>query len=326
MVQSRRNRFVISIPHLCGVELIRQCVESAQAACGEADSIHVVTNGTTDGSIEMLKRDFPQVCIVENEYNEGFSKANNQIVRSTDSEFVLFLNSDARISPDTLDRFEKRLREHPNAGIVGAVQALDDGSTLRSYGPPPSLLNDLGLKSLVRYEPLTVAENLLDVGWPSGVAMAVRREAIDQAGAMEEDFFFYYEEAEWSHRLRHHGWRTLLDLDNPVLHEGQGTSRKFNKEAKIEGLRSQLIYFQKVHSPMWATILMVTQVTRLSINVCWQVIAIALTLGQKAAPKRRFEFQSFLLSWWLRGRPASWGLPGKRPLPSCSDTLPNEKI
>src|SRR5579862_1363354 len=122
----------------------------AETRCEYATEIIVVDNGSTDGTPEVLPREFPEVRYIRSEKNLGFAGANNRGVREASGEFVLLLNSDARLQPDSLPTAVAWMRAHPGCGVAGAQLLNPDGSRQNSIANYPSLATELLNKPLLR--------------------------------------------------------------------------------------------------------------------------------------------------------------------------------
>lgn len=306
------KRFAIIIVHRNGVDGLMQTLRHAvQAYDPSVDEIILVDNGSSDHSLAEVAAHFPQVSVIANSCNNGFARACNQGIASTASEFILLLNNDAFLPPDALKRLERDFRAHPQAGVVAGQLFGQDGERQRSHGYVPTPLSEMGL---VRRKPAPVSGDLpVEVETVVGACMAIRRAAILEAGPLDEDFFFYFEETEWCVRLRRHGWRILLDPALHVTHLKGASTRGYRREAQIEMLRSRLIFYRKVFPPLVALGLTGWRILRLAFNVLVHALALLLTLGLARRLRNKFFVYFWQLAWLAMGRPASWGLPDKCP-------------
>jgi N-acetylglucosaminyl-diphospho-decaprenol L-rhamnosyltransferase len=145
------RRFSIVIVHRNGAPMLLKALAALRAACDPGrDEIFVVDNGSEDGSADEVARAWPDVQLVRNPCNNGFARANNQAIARAQGEFVVLLNNDAFLAPDTLDRFESVFRSQPRCAVV-AGQLLDaSGNSQRSAGYVPRALDELGLRFLRR--------------------------------------------------------------------------------------------------------------------------------------------------------------------------------
>jgi N-acetylglucosaminyl-diphospho-decaprenol L-rhamnosyltransferase len=215
---------VVIVAHNSGHVLV-EAVASAVEQAG-ADRVWVMDADSTDGSVEVLQGQGEAVHVVAVP-NVGFAAANNRGIESTSSPFVLLLNPDAVLCPGALDALLATAKANPRAGIVGPLILNPDTSVqASSFGRFPSLLTSLRLRLWRITQRLLGNPNLspkaptsiASVDWVTGAAMLVRRGAINDVGPMDEGFFMYYEDIEWCHRMRDHGWEVLIEPGAHVVH------------------------------------------------------------------------------------------------------------
>jgi len=294
--------------------MLLKALAALHQACDPArDEIFVVDNGSDDGSPEQVAAAFPHVQLIRNSCNNGFARANNQAIGRAQGEFVVLLNNDAFLAADTLARFEAVFRARPRAAVV-AGQLLDsEGRPQRSAGRVPTALDELGLGFLRRAPRAPQPQQLAEVESVVGACMAVRAEAIRDAGALDSDFFFYYEETEWCHRLRRHGWQVLLEPAARVTHLKGASTRGKRRGAQIEMLRSRLTFYRKTMRAPLALVVTITRVLRLFINTLVNLAATILTFGLHARLREKTIIYLLQLAWLVLGCPEHWGLQGKCP-------------
>jgi len=205
----------------------------------------IVDNDSGDDSRQRITTAFPQVIWIQMDYNAGFSRANNAGIGICTGDAVLLLNGDTLPSGGTIGECYRRFRESDYVAV--GVQLLNsDGSHQISgnyvmrgglnYLLPLPFLGPLikGLGQLAKLEKPHVPDKvaIANVDWINGAFLMVKKWAIDEAGAMDEDFFLYAEEAEWCGRLRKLGNIGLYG-DLEVIHLQGGTATLvFGKDAK----------------------------------------------------------------------------------------------
>ena len=286
------------------------------AAVGRAsdprrDELIVVDNGSTDDSLARIQAQYPAADLIANGCNNGFARACNQAIARACGEFVLLLNNDAFLEPGALERFEQDFREHPRAAVIAGQLFGPDGRPQRSSGLVPSIWSEMGL---VRRKVASIPAGVItEVEAVVGACMAVRREAVKEAGALDEDFFFYFEETEWCVRLRRQGWQVLLDPDVHVTHLKGESTRPLRREAQVEMFRSRLLFYRKVFAPFAAAWITAWRILRLVFNAALHGLAVMLTLGLLPKLRAKAGIYMTLLSWLAIGRPEKWGLPDKCP-------------
>jgi len=294
--------------------MLLKALAALHQSCDPAqDEVWVVDNGSEDQSAETVARDWPDVRLIRNPCNNGFARANNQAIARAQGEFVVLLNNDAFLAPDALERMAAVFEKHPKAAVV-AGQLLDaEGRPQRSAGRIPTALDELGLGFLRRRPRDPRPESLAEVETVVGACMAVRRTAIQDAGSLDNDFFFYFEETEWCHRFRRHGWQVLLEPAARVTHLKGASTRGRRSGAQIEMLRSRLTFYRKTLPLPVAQVLSVYRVLRLTLNTVVHLATVGLSLGLHAGQRDKLAVYWAQLAWLARGCPWSAGLPGKCP-------------
>jgi len=305
-------RFSVVIVHRNGAQMLLKALASLMRAVGRDDEIILVDNGSTDASMKQVRAACPAVFIVENGCNNGFARACNQGLAAARGRYVLFLNNDAFLPPDALDRFAEDFSLYPKAALIGGQLVGEDGLPQRSAGVAPTFLSELGL---IRRKPPDVSNSPrpVEVETLVGACMAFRRELADSAGRLDEDFFFYFEETEWCVRLRRQGWKVMLDPRVRITHLKGVSTRAIRREAQVEMFRSRLLYYRKTMPPFLAISLSVWRVLRLFMNTVSYLLMGVLTLGLLRKVRTKLMVYLTQLTWLLIGCPASWGLPDKCP-------------
>ena len=216
---------------------LEQCLESVRRASqGLQVETFVVDNLSSDGSIAYLRERFPEVTFIENKENVGFARANNQAIRMSAGKYVLLLNPDTIVAEDTLARFIAFMDTHTDAGGAGAYMLRTNGTFApesRRGLPTPfvAFCKMSGLAALFpksrlfgRYYMRYLDENEANkIEIISGAFMFLRREALDKAGLLDEDFFMYGEDIDLSYRILKEGYANYF-LPSRMLHyKGEST-------------------------------------------------------------------------------------------------------
>jgi N-acetylglucosaminyl-diphospho-decaprenol L-rhamnosyltransferase len=201
-------------------DLLQRALNSVYASWDDRSELEVIVvdNASHDDSVAMLRTTFPDVHIIANAENRGFTGGNNQGLAAATGEFLLLLNPDTEIVADALPRMVDYIRAHPDVGMVGPQLLNPDGSVQSSRRHFPTLpvlflestwLEKLIPRKLLRhyYAQEQPDDAIQDVDWITGAAMLTRREAFAQVGGMDEGFFMYSEELDWCRRIRGAGWR-----------------------------------------------------------------------------------------------------------------------
>jgi GT2 family glycosyltransferase len=215
-------------------DLLADCV-GAVLSSPVRTQVLVSDNGSTDGSIHAVRARFgadPRLTLVENGENLGFAGGNNRVLGRAEAPYLLFLNPDCIVGPETLSRMLAFMEATPDAGMAGCVIRDPDGSeqvASRRAIPDPwiGLVRVLHLDRL--WPRLTRGHrlNLTDQPLPdrpvpveaiSGSFMLVRRSALDQVGPLDEGYFLHCEDLDWFVRFARAGWGIYLVPDVEVVH------------------------------------------------------------------------------------------------------------
>jgi GT2 family glycosyltransferase len=229
--------------------------------------VFVVDNASTDGTPEMVRREFPSVRLIASKENLGFAAGNNLALRqisnlqSPNPKYIWLLNPDTEVLPGATAALIAALDSHPRAGVAGARLLYPDGSLQHSafrfpglvqlmfeFLPFPARLYDTALNG--RYpRRLYEGEMPFSVDHPLGAAMMVRMEAIAQVGLLDGGFWMYCEEIDWCWRMRKAGWRALCVPIAQVVHHAARSSEQVRAAAFVALWRSRLRLYDKHYPP-----------------------------------------------------------------------------
>ncbi len=230
-------------------DLLQQCLEAVHATVhGLAFEVWVVDNASTDGSLAMLREEFPQVQVIENQENLGFARANNQALERCVGRYALLLNSDAFLGVGAAVALFGALQADPRAGIAGARLVYPDGRAQRSYSCLPSLLGEVG--SLLGMDKVNTRVGkkgkgeVKEVGAVSGACLLARRAMLDEIGLLDELFFMFSEEIDLCKRAWAAGWKVLHVPAAGVVHVAGGSSGLTSGRV-LQLYRGKVQYFEK---------------------------------------------------------------------------------
>lgn len=249
--------------------------------------IIVVDNASSDGTVEAIKKSFPEVRIIANKENRGFAAANNQGIEASSSEYVIFLNPDTIVHPNSLDNLIRFLDQNQDVGACGPKILNDDGTTQQSVRRFPTFRGALYRHTFFRFLRLFREQykkwlmkdfdydRQMDVDQVMGAAMIVGRSVLEEVGRMDEKFFMYYEEVDLCYRIKQTGRRVVFLPKAMITHRGERSSEQIPVERRIMMLTSMIAFFRK-HRGKFATglfnILFKTAV--ILRNICHLVIGI----------------------------------------------------
>lgn len=210
-----------------------------RATQGLEAEVWIVDNASKDGSVQMVQLRFPEVQVIVNEQNVGFSQANNQAIRQAQGEYLLLLNPDTVIAEDTLRVCVDFMENHPEAGALG-VKMIDGSGTFlpeSKRGFPSPFVAFCKTFGLSRFFPKSRFFNRYHLGYLSqdenhevdilsGAFMFMRKAALDQAGLLDEQFFMYGEDIDLSYRIQKAGFKNYYLADTQIIHyKGESTKR-----------------------------------------------------------------------------------------------------
>lgn len=219
-----------------------------------------IDNASRDDSVALLRRDFPQVQLIVNPSNVGFGRANNQALPFVTGRYVLLLNTDAFVAPDTLVKTVAYMDGHADCGILGVRLVSRDGTLQPScrFFPTPwnVFLLRTGLKRLFPGQRMVDDmawdhASTRECDWVPGCYYLVRRELIAQVGLFDPRFFLYFEEVDHCRVAKQAGWKVVYFAHTRVVHLG-GESAKSEGDLTASGkqisalqVESELLYFRK---------------------------------------------------------------------------------
>lgn len=230
--------------------------------CDSEMEVIVVDNDSKDRSAEILRREYSQIRVIENNKNVGFGRANNQALPYINGRYVLLLNTDAFVESDTIDKTVQYMDANPECGILGVKLLGRDGElqpSCRFFPTPWNIF--LGRTGLNRFFKRTKMvddmswdhASVRNCDWVPGCYYLIRKEVIDQIGLFDPRYFLYYEEIDHCFAAKRAGWKITYFPYSSVVHIG-GESAKSDGEItpsgrQVESLKveSELLYFRKNH-------------------------------------------------------------------------------
>lgn len=297
-------------------EFIIRCLEDLRSvAINNSLEVIIVDNGSIDGSSAEIRRFFPNFKLIENEKNLGFAKAVNQGLEITKAKYILILNPDTLIKNESIRILITFMEDYKDVGIAGAQLLNEDGSKQNSIANFPSLATELLNKNILRWvfpkrfpgkerqypEPIEVDSVI-------GACMMVRREAIEQVGLLDEEYFLFFEETDWCYRMKKAGWKVFHVPQAEVIHLQGKSAEKEKEKAKVEYYRSRYIFFKKNRGAFQWSILLLGLMLKLIFSfIIWGILNL-FTFFSLDRLKRKFRIYAYLLLWHLKGCPGGMGL------------------
>ncbi len=240
-------------------DVLRNCLNSVlQHAGGLNVEIIVIDNDSSDGSLKMVREEFPSVQLIANTVNAGFAKANNQGIKIAMGRHILLLNSDTIIFDDSLLRVYHYMQSLPAVGVLGCKILNKDRTLQYSCWNNPSVVSEwvMFAKTILKdcWDPWTYCKcmkywdhnSIKAVDCLSGCFLWIRKDVIDQIGMLDEDFFMYYEDFEFCYRVKHKTDFQVLYYPNvAIIHLGQMSANPENFSLAKHCFESVQQYFKK---------------------------------------------------------------------------------
>ncbi len=247
--------------------LLRQCLLSLSASTASSSpscQIIVVDNASTDGSVDMVRGDFPGVTLIANPSNSGFVQGCNQGAAASNSRYILLLNPDTEVIGDALPLMVDYMDGHPAVGVLGPRLLFPDGQVQSSRRRFPTVATAFFESTVLqqwfprhrllsRYYMLDTSDDATqEVDWVTGACMCIRREAWDQVGPLDTDLFMYSEELDWCCRAKQAGWRAVYYPEAAVVHHEGQSSGQVVAARHVYFQSSKVHYFRKHHGAFWS--------------------------------------------------------------------------
>ena len=219
---------------------LEQCLYSVRRAMqGIEGEVFVVDNNSVDGSLRMLAEKFPEVKVIANKDNVGFSRANNQAIRVSTGEYVLLLNPDTVVEDDTFSKCLAFMDAHPDAGGLGVKMVDGKGNFLPESKrglptPAAAFYKMFGLAKLFPrskrfahyYMGHLPDDETNEIEILAGAFMMMRRATLDQVGLLDETFFMYGEDIDLSYRITQGGYKNYYFPETRIIHyKGESTKK-----------------------------------------------------------------------------------------------------
>jgi N-acetylglucosaminyl-diphospho-decaprenol L-rhamnosyltransferase len=241
-------------------DLLRKCLLAIpEAVKGLSVEVWVVDNNSPDKSAQMVAEEFPEVRLIANRDNPGFARANNQAIGQCITRHIVLLNPDTEAEPGSLACMVAYLDTHSDVGAIGPKLLNTDGSLQRNGRPLPNawreFLGHSGLRRLRpgKYDDIYVYGRAdFDVVWEggqvSGACIMLPCRVIEQVGALDEEFFMFFEETEWCWRIHKAGYKVVYLPQARVVHHWMGSVRQQPRVMTARLYKSALIYYRKTGS------------------------------------------------------------------------------
>jgi N-acetylglucosaminyl-diphospho-decaprenol L-rhamnosyltransferase len=238
-----------------------QALKSLYLSSGDFElEVFVIDNASKDNSAEVIKQSFPNITLIENDTNVGFGRANNQVLSLLNGDFVLLLNTDAFVQPDTIQKSIAYMQSDVSTGILGVKLLGRDGDLQPSCRYWPTPLNIFAIRTGLNrlFKTIKMTDDLdwnpkltQNCDWVPGCYYLMRRQLINTVGLFNPIYFLYYEEVDHCLAAKKAGWNVTYFAETAVVHIG-GESAKSDGKITTSGkqlsalqVESELIFFRK---------------------------------------------------------------------------------
>jgi len=245
------------------VEYLTRCIDFIRKNPPTVSfEIFIVDNNSKDNSTEIVKEYYPEVKLIENSENFGFSYANNQAIVRSRGKYILILNPDTVVTKGAIDQLVNYMEENPSTGAAGAKMLNFDGSMQYSCRRFPTIFNVFfGRQSVfMRFLPYNrISRKYLmmdndysrniETDWVFGASMILRRRALEEVGIFDEDYFIFVEDTDLCYRMREKGWKVYFVADAVIFHHLGVTREKFWKTTVLNHNIGMFKFFRKHYNP-----------------------------------------------------------------------------
>jgi hypothetical protein len=285
-------------------DLLRNCLNSVyQTVRNLFFEVIVVDNSSSDGSIAMLEREFSSVIRIVNRENKGFGAASNQALAIMKGKYALLLNTDTVLMPEAVNKLWNFCEANEKAAIVCGQLLNADGTKQNSIASFPGLLTLAANTSLLEYlfpgrypSKRYKHTSPIEVDSAIGACMMIRKKALDETGAFDERYFFFFEETDLAYTMRLQGWK-IYQVPDALVYHLQGQSIGHNISSRIEFYRSRYQFLRKWHGTLYCYLANGIIFLRLLINEVFSAIFAALTLGLNKKLRDKLAMYSKLIYW-----------------------------
>ena len=236
---------------------VEECLASLRENAGCDAEIIVVDNASSDGTPELIRENFPEMHLIRNAENYGFAKGNNIGIAASHGTYLFLVNSDVTVPAGCFRAIIEYMDSNPDVGLLGPQMLGPSREIRRSTMRSPTLRNlfcrALALDRLFKrvHGGFLMGDfghdRTVDVEVLNGWFWAVRREAFEQVGPLDERFFMYGEDLDWCHRFRNAGWRLVFFAQASAIHYGGASSAAAPVRFYLEMQKANLQYWKKHH-------------------------------------------------------------------------------
>src|SRR3989344_285046 len=243
------------------LSLVEISKKNYEKLSGESLEVIVTENGSRDGSVDLIKRKYPWINLIQPGINTGFAKGNNLAMKDAQGEYFLLLNSDAFIKESTFYETLKFMESHTGCDVLGCKLTNEDGSLQPSTGFLPTPINIITWMLAIDKLPYirdkiksfhpnhrSFFKKVREVEWVTGAFMLLRRRVYEETGGFDENFFMYTEEVEWCKRIKERGFKVYYNPEFEAIHLLRASSGYDIKKPILKEAQGVIFYFRKHYS------------------------------------------------------------------------------
>ena len=295
-------------------EHLVKCLDSIAETVHDLEyEVIVVDNASSDGSPEAVAADYAEVNLIQTGANLGFARGNNVGIRESQGRYLCLINSDVVLLPECVTRLRAFMDENDAIGMVGPRVLNPDGSLQPSCRRLPTLFRTfcsaVGVSSLF---PRSSALGGTFMTWwnhdeqrpvdvVSGCFMMLRREAADEIGLFDEDFFMYGEDIDWCRRFRANDWPVIFYPDAEAIHYGGASSSNQPAAFFLVMQQARLRYWKKHHSLFSAFVLLDLMLLHHGLRIVGQSALLLLGRGNRRLRAHKVRRSWATIAWILTG-------------------------
>ena len=290
-------------------DLLRGCLDSIAKTAGSLlHEIIVVDNASSDGSADMLTREYPSVRLIANSENRGFGAANNQGFAVMKGKYALLINTDAVLTEGAAGKLWSFAEANPRAAIVCGQLLNADGSKQNSVAAFPTLLTLASNTSLLEYffpgkypSKRYDHQGPLEVDSAIGACMMIRKKALDEVSFFDERYFFFFEETDLAFAMKRAGWK-VYQVPDALIYHLQGQSIGHHTQSRIEFYRSRYQFLRKWHGSAYYRAAAAVIFLRLLADALLNAAGVLFTLGLSKNLRRKLDVYTQLIRWHFEGK------------------------
>jgi hypothetical protein len=243
-------------------DLLRENLQALFRSRGDVVfEVFVVDNNSEDGTVEMLGKEFPQVKVIANKDNLGFSKANNMAIERAKGRYILLLNPDMKVLPDTLGNMVSWMDSRPEAGVAGCKLVTENGDIVPHVRRFPTVWDQAAVTVKIPHIFPGILNKYISANFDyeteqevdtiRGSFFMIRKEVLEELGGLDERYFIWFEEVDYCKKAKQAGWKVMYTptakcmdyVGKSFVQVPRGKTQKYFRD-------SMLKYFYKWH-PAW---------------------------------------------------------------------------